>query len=167
MIVYSVHTLETVSKDLSTRIDRSYQQSVFPTYEKNSTFHRKSLRKPFKSLEWTFHPKSLLFHFALLFVSHLREIGPNVLGYQSHLLQRCHPASGHEGSSISPWFSSYIFFIAIQVQHLQLVNQSLNFTCSRSHAFCYGSQNTNSGFHKNRTNSLLDFCTLFMCFIDL
>ena len=28
-----------------------------------------------------------------LFISDLRPIGPNVLGYQSHLLQRCHPAT--------------------------------------------------------------------------
>ena len=33
---------------------------------------------------------------------------------------------------------------------LQLVNQWLNFTYSRSHALRYGSQNINSGFHKNR-----------------
>ena len=35
---------------------------------------------------------------------------------------------------------------AMQVQHsLQHVNQRLNFTYSRSHAFRYGSQNKNSG----------------------
>ena len=28
--------------------------------------------------------------------SHLRPMGLNVLGYQSFLLQRCHPACGHE-----------------------------------------------------------------------
>ena len=35
--------------------------------------------------------------FSFLFVSHLRSMGLNVLGYydQSHLLQRCHPACGH------------------------------------------------------------------------
>ena len=31
----------------------------------------------------------------VLFVSHLRPMGLNVLGYQSHLLQRCHPACGY------------------------------------------------------------------------
>ena len=41
-------------------------------------------------------------HF-ILFVSHLRPMGFNVLGYQSHLLQGCHSACGHEGSShLSP-----------------------------------------------------------------
>ena len=32
-------------------------------------------------------------------VSHLRPMGLNVLGYQSHLLQRCHPTYDHEESS--------------------------------------------------------------------
>ena len=33
----------------------------------------------------------------VLFVSHVWPMGPNVLliGYQSHLLQRCHPVCGH------------------------------------------------------------------------
>ena len=43
---------------------------------------------------------------------------------------------------------------------LQLVNQWLNFTNSRSHTFHYGSQNKNPGFHKNRTH---DFCTTSRC----
>ena len=34
------------------------------------------------------------------------RLGLDVLGYQSHQLQRCHPARGHEGSSyLSPRFS--------------------------------------------------------------
>ena len=37
----------------------------------------------------------LMFLF-LLFVSHLRPMGPNVLGYQSHLLQRCPPPCGNK-----------------------------------------------------------------------
>ena len=45
---------------------------------------------------------------------------------------------------ISPRFTPYIFFIAMQVQHsLQLVNQWLNFTYSRYHAFRYERKNTN------------------------
>ena len=35
---------------------------------------------------------------------------------------------------------------------LELINQWLNFTYSRSHAFRYKSQNTISGFHKNRNH---------------
>ena len=42
---------------------------------------------------------------------------------------------------------------------LQVVNQWLNSTYSRSHSFRYGNQNTNSGFHKNRTVSRLSFRT--------
>ena len=33
-----------------------------------------------------------------IFISCLRPIGLNVLGYQSHVLQRCHPTFGHEAS---------------------------------------------------------------------
>ena len=46
---------------------------------------------------------------------------------------------------IPPRFTPYDFFIAMQVQHsfLQLVNQWLNFTYSRSHAFRYERKNTN------------------------
>ena len=37
-------------------------------------------------------------------------MGLNVLGYKSHLQQRCHPACGHEGSShLSPVLASSIF----------------------------------------------------------
>ena len=45
---------------------------------------------------------------------------------------------------ISPRFTPYNLFIAMQVQALlQLVNQWLNFTYSRSHAFRYERKNTN------------------------
>ena len=46
---------------------------------------------------------------------------------------------------ISPRFTPYNFFIAMQVQHSynSLVNQWLNFTYSRSHAFRYERKNTN------------------------
>ena len=44
-------------------------------------------------------------------------MGFNVLDYQSHPLQRCHPACGYEGSShLFPFFAIW-FFIAMQVQH--------------------------------------------------
>ena len=43
-------------------------------------------------------------------VSHLRPMGLNVLGYQFHLLQHCHPVCGHEGySHLSSRFSPYVF----------------------------------------------------------
>ena len=49
-------------------------------------------------------PSSLQQHMRViyfLFVSRLRPMmkGLNVLGYQSHVLQRCHPTCGHEASS--------------------------------------------------------------------
>ena len=89
---------------------------------------------------WSFSP------FFFFFVSHLRPMALNVLGYQSHPLQRCHPACGHEGSShLSPVLALWIF-IAIQVQH------SYNSYLLTFHAFRYGSQNTNSSFPKNRTH---------------
>ena len=40
---------------------------------------------------------------------------------------------------------------------LQLINQWLNFTYSRSHAFRCGTNNTNSDFHKNQTILRLPF----------
>ena len=33
--------------------------------------------------------------FVRLFVSQLRSMGPNVLGFKFHLLKRCHPVCGH------------------------------------------------------------------------
>ena len=48
--------------------------------------------------------------FFLLFIQ-LRPMGLNVLGYQSHLLQRCHPACGQEGSShLSPVHAFLILY---------------------------------------------------------
>ena len=52
-----------------------------------------------------------------VFISDLRPMDLNVLGYQSNLLKRCHPACGHETSShLSPVLPSRICF-AMQVQH--------------------------------------------------
>ena len=56
-------------------------------------------------------------HGFCLFVSYVRLIGLNVLAYQSHLLQRCHPACGHPRISPSLPGSTLRFFIAMQVQH--------------------------------------------------
>ena len=65
-------------------------------------------------------------------------MGLNVLGYQSHPLQRCHPvtvtACGHGGSShLSPvlallLYQGMIFYRDASLALLQLVNQWLNFT---------------------------------------
>ena len=52
-------------------------------------------------------------------------MGPNVQDYQSSLLQRCHPACGHEGSShLSPVLALQ-FFIAMQVNTLLTVRQPM------------------------------------------
>ena len=78
-------------------------------------------------------------------VSHLRPMVLSVLGYQSQLLQRCHPvnACGHEGPSHLSLPGSHLnfFYRDASSARLQLVNQWLNFTYSRFYAFHYGRQN--------------------------
>ena len=55
-----------------------------------------------------------------------------------------HPACGHKGSShLSPVHASHFFYRDASSALLQLVNQWLNFTYSRSHAFRYERKNTN------------------------
>ena len=55
-----------------------------------------------------------------------------------------HPACGHKGSShLSPVHALQFFYRDASSALLQLVNQWLNFTYSRSHAFRYESKNTN------------------------
>ena len=98
--------------------------------------------------------------------------GPQRVSCQSHILQRFHHhpvnACGHEGCShLSPFLALW-FFIAVQVvqhsyssttrQPIKMV-EFYSLTLS-SFPFRYGSQNTNIGFHKTRTISLLDFRTI-------
>ena len=55
-----------------------------------------------------------------------------------------HPACGHKGSShLSPVHAFQFFYRDASSALLQLVNQWLNFTFSRSHAFRYERKNTN------------------------
>ena len=55
-----------------------------------------------------------------------------------------HPACGHKGSShLSPLHALHFFYRDASSALLQLVNQWLNFTYSRSHAFRYERKNTN------------------------
>ena len=55
-----------------------------------------------------------------------------------------HPACGHKGSShLSPVHALHFFYRDASSALLQLVNQWLNFTYSRSHAFRYERKNTN------------------------
>ena len=55
-----------------------------------------------------------------------------------------HPACGHKGSShLSPVHALQFFYRDASSALLQLINQWLNFTYSRSHAFRYERKNTN------------------------
>ena len=55
-----------------------------------------------------------------------------------------HPACGHKGSShLSPVHALQFFYRDASSALLQLVNQWLNFTYSRSHVFRYERKNTN------------------------
>ena len=47
--------------------------------------------------------------FSVLFVSHLRPMGLNVLGYQSQQLSRCHPACGNYESFLLSSVLTYKF----------------------------------------------------------
>ena len=56
----------------------------------------------------------------------------------------CHPPCGHKGSShLSSVHALQLFYRDASSALLQLVNQWLNFTYSRSHAFRYERKNTN------------------------
>ena len=74
-----------------------------------------------------------LFLFSFSFVSLIAD-GPH----------HYHPACGHKGSShLSPVHALHFFYRDATSALLQLVNQWLNFTYSRSHAFRYERKNTN------------------------
>ena len=95
-----------------------------------------------------------------LFVSHLRPMGLNVLGYQSHLLQRCHPAGpacGHEGfSHLSPVLA-YDLLSRCKFNTLTPCQAMIfNFAHSRSHAFPYESQK-NRQYFKHYNSDLQDY----------
>ena len=63
-----------------------------------------------------------------------------------------HPACGHKGSShLSPVHALHFFYRDASSTILQLVNQWLNLTYSRSHAFRYERNGHESYFGKNRT----------------
>ena len=70
-------------------------------------------------------------HFLFLYLT-LLPMGPDVLGYQSHLVQRCHPACAHEGSSqLSPILAFRFFYRGAISAQIQLVSQWLSLTYSR------------------------------------
>ena len=84
---------------------------------------------------WSFTAVAVFFVFLLLvfFISLIAD-GPH----------HYHPACGHKGSShLSPVHALQFFYRDASSALLQLVNQGLNFTYSRSHAFRYERKNTN------------------------
>ena len=87
---------------------------------------KKSLQNPL--------PNSFFFFFSLI---SLIADGPH----------HYHPACGHKGSShLSPVHALQFFYRDASTALLQLVNQWLNFTYSRSHAFRYERKKTNPTF---------------------
>ena len=74
-----------------------------------------------------------IYLFIYLFFFSVRADGPH----------HYHPACGHKGSShLSPVHALQFFYRDASSALLQLVNQWLNFTYSRSHAFRYERKNT-------------------------
>ena len=79
------------------------------------------------------HRDILLFFLSFSFISLIAD-GPH----------HYHPTCGHKGSSpLSPVHALQFFYRDASSAFLQLVNQWLNFTYSRSHAFRYERKNTN------------------------
>ena len=80
----------------------------------------------------------------------------NVLDYQPHLLQHCHPACGQEESSHLSPVSTHDLLPRCKFSTLTPRQLMVEFyvTHSCSHAFRYRSQNKNPGFVKNRTHDL-------------
>ena len=78
------------------------------------------------------HPPVFVFSFFFFHLTYSR--------WTSHY----HPACGHKGSShLSPVHALQFFYRDASSALLQLVNQWLNFTYSRSHAFRHERKNTN------------------------
>ena len=86
------------SKGLFSRylISSTLRKSMYNHFEQSSRRQRSTFSKFAQQVLYLLC--SLFFG---LFVSHLRPIGLNALGYQPHQLQRCHLAGGHEGSSLT------------------------------------------------------------------
>ena len=81
------------------------QPAHLHTQAESGAYLRDSSRVPQRRPFIYFKPYTvrLVQSFMFFFVSHLRPMGLNVLGYQPHLLQRCYRACGREGSShLSP-----------------------------------------------------------------
>ena len=85
-----------------------------------------------RGVNWAGSYCDVFFHF-FFFISLIAD-GPH----------HYHPACGHKGfSHLSPVHALQLFYRDASSTLLQLVNQWLNFTYSRSHAFRYERNNTN------------------------
>ena len=106
------------------RVQSGVERIRFFLYSKPVTIHQL-----YKHLEmWHF-----FFSFSFSFISLIAD-GPH----------HYHPACGHKGSShLSPVHALHFFYRDASSALLQLVNQWLNFTYSRFHAFGYERKNTN------------------------
>ena len=94
-------------------------------------------------------------------LSHLWPMGLNVLGYQSHILQRCPCLWSLMTFFHLPRFSPYEFFMAMQVEYSYKTRQSMvEFYFSRSHSFRYGRQNKNPVLTRTKltTSALTNRC---------
>ena len=110
-----------------------------PTREITMGFHKMLLVGPGKTPGGDLVGRNLLlldfsfFFFSFSFISLIAD-GPH----------HYHPACGHKGSShLSPVHALQFFYCDASSALLQLVNQWLNFTYSRSHAFRYERKSTN------------------------
>ena len=101
-----------------------YDYGILLDYDPSGTISR-------NLLEYFLEPTTFSFSFS--FISLITD-GPH----------HYHPACGHKGSShLSPVHALQFFYRDASSVLLQLVNQWLNFTYSRSHAFRYERKNTN------------------------
>ena len=104
----------------------------FPSRSVRRRLWPMTLRRP--RLRHSLHVFFFFFSFFLFSLISLIADGPH----------HYHPACGHKGSShLSPVHALQFFYRDASSALLQLVNQWLNFTYSRSHAFRYERKNTN------------------------
>ena len=95
-------------------------------------------------------------------------MGLNVLSYQSHLMQPCHPADGHEGSShLSLVLSPCDFLSRCKSALLQFFDQTVEFYLLYSLTFSRcplrKSQNKNHFFDNNIVELTTSACMYWVC----
>ena len=93
--------------------------------------------------------------YSCLFVSYLRPMGLDELGYQSHLLQRCDPVCGHEGSSYLNPALALSILSRCKFSILTIRQPMAGFYFLTFSSFPLRKPEYNFGFQKNPTISLL------------